>query len=258
MTSYTMNSPLELFILQKFMNLKIFGFQVFSLTNQLIMIALFVLLVVWLTISLLNKDFSSTKAMRTPTFVLFTKVYKFILGLVDDNIHTPDKGIFVPYIFTLFIIVAGFNIIGLIPYTFAVTGQLAFTLTLSYLTFFLTLFAGFKKHGTHYFARFFPGNLNIALAPILVPIELVSYFFQPISLAVRLFANIMAGHILLNVFSMFVFMLASASGSLALMQIIPLFLLIPLCLLELAVALIQAYVFCLLTCIYINDTLNLH
>jgi len=105
---------------------------------------------------------------------------------------------------------------------------------------------------------FFPGNLDIALSPLLVPIEVISFLFQPISLGVRLFANIMAGHILMNVFSLFIWMLAKLSGLMFTSAIIPVLILVPLCVLELAVALIQTYVFCLLTCIYLNDVINLH
>jgi len=150
------------------------------------------------------------------------------------------------------------NLIGLIPYSFTVTSHFIVTLSLS-----LSIFIGMniisvKTHGLNFFSLFFPAGTSILLGFLLVPVELISYIFKPLSLAIRLFCNMMAGHTLLKVFAGFSFSLMSCTGVLFLLQYVPLLILIPLFGLELFVALIQAFVFSLLTCIYLNDALNLH
>jgi ATP synthase subunit 6 len=253
-----LNSPFEPFVVNVLFTQTAFGFHFFTVTNQLIMLALFVFSISYGLVCLWKPKVFSPRAISSRAEMLLALIYSFILDLVDDNIHYAHKGEFVPYMFTLFLFVFGLNASGLIPYTFAVTGQLAFTLTMSYTSFIAYTIIGFRLHGIKFFGRFFPGNLSVFLAPLLVPIEVISYIFQPISLGVRLFANIMAGHILLLVFSGFIWIISHASGLLYLSQLIPIAILIFLCILEAAVALIQAYVFCLLTAIYFNDSINLH
>lgn len=150
------------------------------------------------------------------------------------------------------------NLIGLVPYSFTLTSHLIVTLALS-----LSVFIGInivcaRLHGLNMFSLFLPSGTPITLALLLVPIELISYIFKPISLSIRLFANMMAGHTLLKVIAGFAYTLMGNTGILFLMHYVPLLILIPLFGLELGVALIQSFVFSILVCIYLNDSINLH
>jgi F-type H+-transporting ATPase subunit a len=242
-------------ILYKFPVLKYLKF--LSLTTQLCIILVTLLFLAIMILSLYNeKNYFSVISNNTQS--MFNNIYKMILNLVDDNIDAPEKKYFVPLIFTVFLLIILFNLVGLIPYTFAVTGQIIFCLTISYTVHISATIIGFKIHGMKFFEKFFPRGLHIALAPLIIVIECISFIFQPISLALRLFANIMAGHILLFTFGAFIFIMSKFSGIFFFSQLIPLVILILLCVLEFAVALIQAYVFSLLCCIYINGVINLH
>jgi len=160
-------------------------------------------------------------------------------------------------VFSLFIFVLSLNVIGLIPYSFTLTSHLVVTLTLSVSSFIGINILSIKKYGFSFFSLFLPGGTSTILAFLLVPIELISYIFKPISLAIRLFANMMAGHTLLKVIAGFATTLMSLGGVFLIVHYLPLLILIPLFALELAVALIQSFVFSVLICIYINDSTNI-
>jgi F-type H+-transporting ATPase subunit a len=252
---YSVSENSYIHILYKFPILKYLKF--LSLTTQLGIIALTIIFFIIIVLSIFKQK-NYFNVISNNTQILFSNILLMILNLVDDNIDSEHKRLFVPLIFTIFILVLVFNIVGLIPYTFAVTGQLIFCLTISYTVHIAAIIIGIKTHGIKFFSKFFPQGLHVALAPLIVVIECISFIFQPISLALRLFANIMAGHILLFTFGAFVFIMGKFSGILALSQLVPLIILIMLCILEFAVAFIQAYVFALLCCIYINGVINLH
>ena len=154
--------------------------------------------------------------------------------------------------------IAGMNLIGLVPYSYTVTSHFIVTLALSFSIFIGMNIICIRLHKLEFFSLFLPAGTSFALAFLLVPVELISYIFKPLSLAIRLFCNMMAGHTLLKVFAGFSWSLMHFSGVLFLLQIVPLLILIPLYGLEFGVALIQAFVFSLLTCIYLNDAVNLH
>lgn len=183
---------------------------------------------------------------------------KFILSLIGDNIKNKDAQYYFPIVFFLFLYISLLNLIGLVPYSFTLTSQLIVTLTLSVSVFIGINIVSFRKHGVRAFAMFLPANTPFVLGLLLVPVELISYIFKPISLAIRLFANMMAGHTLLKVIAGFAFTLMGYSGILFLMHSIPLVVLFLILGLELGIALIQSFVFSLLICIYLNDALNLH
>jgi len=165
---------------------------------------------------------------------------------------------FFSIIFTLFLTILISNLTGLVPYSFTTTSHLIITFYFG-LSFFLAInMIGIKIHKNHFFCLFLPQGSSINLVPLLVPIEIVSYIFRPISLSVRLFANMMAGHTLLKVIVGFSWGMMSCTGITFFAHILPLIVLVILVGLELAVAGIQTYVFIILTCIYFNDTLNLH
>jgi F-type H+-transporting ATPase subunit a len=177
-------------------------------------------------------------------------MYEFVAGLVRDNVGSAGRAYF-PFIFTLFMFILFCNTIGLIPYTFTVTSHIIVTFALAIVVFIGVTIVGIAKHGMKWFSYFFPPGAPIYMAPLLVPIEILSYLARPVTLALRLFANMMAGHTMLKVFAGFVIALGVAG-------VAPLAILIALYMLELIVAVLQAFVFAILTCLYLHDALHLH
>ena len=150
------------------------------------------------------------------------------------------------------------NLIGLVPYSFTITSHIIVTFGLALMVFVGVTIISIKEHGLHMLSLFIPSGTSLALAFLLVPIEIISYVFRPISLSLRLFANMMAGHALLKVIAGFAWSMMTAGGLLFLAHFFPLVVLILLIGLELGVAFIQAYVFTILSCMYLNDAINLH
>jgi ATP synthase subunit 6 len=250
-------SPLEQFeILPLFVfNL---GFLDLSITNQTVLLALILFLVSVIFFSLLNEKDSSISVVPNRWQSIIEFIYSLILSMVTDNVGGKRSQYFFPLIFSIFFFIVCMNLIGLIPYSFTVTSHFIVTFALS-----LTVFIGIniicvKVHKLEFFSLFLPAGTSVILAFLLVPVELILYLFRPLSLAIRLFCNMMAGHTLLKIFAGFAWSLMSFSGVLFFMQYLPLITLLPLFGLEFGVALIQAFVFSLLTCIYLNDALNLH
>lgn len=176
--------------------------------------------------------------------------YEFIAGLVRDNVGSAGRAYF-PFIFSLFMFILFCNTIGLIPYTFTVTSHIIVTFALAAVVFIGVTIIGIAKHGMKWFSYFFPPGAPIYMAPLLVPIEVLSYLARPVTLSLRLFANMMAGHTMLKVFAGFVIALGAFG-------VAPMAILIALYMLELIVAVLQAFVFTILTCLYLHDALHLH
>jgi ATP synthase subunit 6 len=256
LTKIFFSSPLEQFQILPIVSLQ-YGILDFSITNETVIILLIFFLLFSLIFSLLKED-NTFYLIPNRWQVIVEIIYKLILSLVVDNIRDKQGQKFVPFVFSLFILILSLNLIGLVPYSFTLTSHLIVTLALS-----LAIFIGIniiciRIHGLHFFALFLPPGTSIALAFLLVPIELISYVFKPVSLSIRLFANMMAGHTLLKVIAGFACTLMANSGILFLLHYVPLLILIPLFGLELGVALIQSFVFSILICIYLNDSINLH
>jgi F-type H+-transporting ATPase subunit a len=164
---------------------------------------------------------------------------------------------FFPYVFSLFMFILVSNLIGLIPYTFTVSSHLIVTAALALSVFVTVLVVGFAKHGLHFLKLFVPSGIPIFVLPLVVAIEVISFLSRPISHSVRLFANMLAGHITLKVLAGFVVMLSASLGATGLLiGILPLAMTVAIYALEVLVAFLQAYVFTILTCIYINDALH--
>ena len=181
--------------------------------------------------------------------------YEFVANTVRSSAGTEGMKFF-PFVFTLFMFVLAANLIGLIPYTFSVTSQLIITATLALLVFFLVIGYGFWKNGLQFFNVFVPKGVPKLILPAIVAMEMLSFLSRPVSHSVRLFANMLAGHITIQVFAGFVIMLGSA-GILGLFgATLPFILVVLLYALELLVAFLQAYVFAILTCIYLNDAIH--
>ena len=177
--------------------------------------------------------------------------YTFIAKMINDTAGSGAKSFF-PFIFTLFMFVLFCNMIGMLPYSFTVTSHIIVTFMLAATVFIGVTIIGFIKHGIKYLELFVPKGVPIILLPLIIVIEIISYLSRPVSLSVRLFANMMAGHTMLKVFGGFVISLGLLGGWL------PLSFSVALIGLEILVAFLQAYVFAILTCIYLNDALNLH
>ena len=178
-------------------------------------------------------------------------LYNFIGKMINDTAGKKAKPYF-PFIFSLFVFVLFCNMIGMLPYSFTVTSHIIVTLAFAMFIFIGVTILGFVIHGFKYLKIFVPSGVPIVLLPIIMIIEIISYLSRPISLSVRLFANMMAGHTMLKVFGGFVISLGLVAGWL------PLTFSVALTGLEILVAFLQAYVFAILTCIYLNDALNLH
>ena len=189
--------------------------------------------------------------------IILESVYLTARDLVRDNVGPAGTRYF-PYVFSIFIFILISNVVGLVPYSFTITSHLILTFALALSSFIAINIIGFQKHGLNMFSLFLPPGSSLALAILLVPIEFVSYIFRPISLAVRLFANMMAGHTLLKVIAGFAWVMTTLGTGLWLAHFIPLLILTLLMGLELAVAVIQSYVFTILICIYLNDAIHLH
>jgi len=197
--------------------------------------------------------FGTKKKLLVPSKMqLITEMsYTFVAKMINDTAGSNAKPFF-PFIFTLFMFVLFCNMVGMLPYSFTVTSHIIVTFVLAAFVFIGVTIIGFIKHGIRYLELFIPKGVPILLLPLIVVIELISYLSRPVSLSVRLFANMMAGHTMLKVFGGFVISLGLLGGWL------PLGFSVALTGLEILVAFLQAYVFAILTCIYLNDALNLH
>ena len=177
--------------------------------------------------------------------------YTFVAKMINDTAGSKAKPYF-PFIFSLFMFVLFCNMVGMLPYSFTVTSHIIVTLIMALFIFIAVTIIGFAKHGFKYLSIFVPSGVPAVLLPLITVIEIISYLSRPVSLSVRLFANMMAGHTMLKVFGGFVISLGLLGGWL------PLSFSVALTGLEILVAFLQAYVFAILTCIYLNDALNLH
>ena len=177
--------------------------------------------------------------------------YEFVASMMRDILGDSGRAFF-PFVFTLFLFILAANMLGMVPYSFTVTSHIIVTFALAAFVFVMATVAGFVKNGAGYLKLFVPSGVPNVLLPLLVVIEVISYFTRPISLSVRLFANMMAGHTMLKVFAGFVVAMGVLGGWL------PLAMMVALTGLEILVAFLQAYVFAVLTVIYLNDAINMH
>src|SRR4030088_2476699 len=181
--------------------------------------------------------------------------YEFVANTIRSS--AGSEGVkFFPLVFSLFMFIMVSNMIGIIPYTFTVASHIIVTAALALLVFFIVLFYGFYKNGLKFFKLFVPSGVPIYILQLAVLIEVISFFLKPVSHSVRLFANMLAGHIALKVFASFVGMLGALGFIGVVGAVLPLGLTIALTALELLVAFLQAYVFTILTCIYLNDAIH--
>ena len=238
-------SPLSQFEIKRWVPIEIGDVDV-SLTNSA---AFMVLTVVAIGVFLIL-------GMRRPAMVpgrwqsMVELSYVFIANLVKDTVGTEGRPYF-PFIFTVFMFVLVGNLIGMVPYGFTFTSHIIVTFTMAMVVFLGVTVIALINHKMHFFTFFMPPGVPLIMAPLLVPIEIISYLSRPMSLSVRLFANMLAGHTLLKVFAGFVV-------ALGLFGVFPLAFVVVLTGLEIVIAFLQAFVFTILTCLYLNDALHLH
>lgn len=211
----------------------------------------------WMAVAVLGTTILMMTSMRKKSLVpgrlqnIGEILYEFISNMVSDTIGHEGRKYF-PFVFSIFMIVLMGNLLGLIPYAFTYTSHIVVTFTLAILVFLGATLIGFVRHGFHFFSLFIPKGLPFFLLPLIFCIELLSYLSRPISLSVRLFANMMAGHTMLKIFAGFCVSLGAVIG------VLPMLLNVALIGFEVLVAFIQAYVFAVLTCVYLKDGIKLH
>ena len=249
-------SPLDQFKIAPIFSANLFGLD-FSITNFLIIALLNLFIIKSLIFAIKSKGKNSLFVAPFGWQLILENFYTLIANLLADIITTSGEKYLQIMIF-LFMFIVTNNLIGLVPFSFTVTSHMTVTFFLSLSIFIALNLIGFNKHGFNLFSLFLPSNTGFFLALLLVPIELVSYIAKPISLGVRLFINLMAGHSLLKVIAWFSWNILLLENIKALVFLVPLAILVILMGLELGVALIQAYVFVTLTAIYLNDVEELH
>lgn len=244
-------NPMEQFRVEPLIPLHIAGYDV-SFTNQaLVMCVVVVAITIFMFVAT-----SSRKLVPSRSQSLAEISYEFVGNMIHSA--AGEEGFkFFPFVFALFFFVLFSNFFGLIPGVFTITSQIAVTFALAALVILTVIVVGFMRHGIGFLKLFVP-HAPIALLVLLVPIEFISFLTRPVSLSVRLFANMLAGHTMLKVFAGFVIALGAAGGIFTGLAIAPFLLIIAITLLELLVAFLQAYVFAILTCIYLSEALHLH
>ena len=249
-------SPLDQFKIAPLISLQFAGIDL-SITNFLL-VSLLTLFVIQSFVFLIKEPITNSFFVIPSGWQnLIEKIYALVTQLLSDIITTGSEKYF-PFMSVLFMFILSNNLIGMVPYSFTTTSHITLTFFLSFSIFVALNVIGFQRHGVHLFSLFLPANTGFFLAILLVPIELISYLAKPVSLGVRLFINLMAGHSLLKVIVGFSWNMLLVENLKGIVFVFPLIILVLLMGLELAVAVIQAYVFITLTCIYLNDSEALH
>lgn len=237
--------PLHQFQIQPIIPIEVAGIDL-SFSNA----SLFMVLGAVLTVAFMSIGLSRRALIPGRWQSASESIYEFIANMLREQTGAKGREFF-PFVFTLFMVVLMGNLLGMIPYSFTYTSHIIVTFTLAIVVFLLVTILGFVKHGLHFLSFFAPSGIPLPLLFLVVPIELVAYLSRPISLSVRLFANMMAGHMILKVFAGFAVMMGVAG-------VLPLILITLLTGFEFLIAFIQAYVFAVLTCVYLKDALELH
>lgn len=253
-TTFVASNPLEQFQIVPLISIN-FGAVDLSFTNS----ALFAIMASTFFVLLARLVFHTGNGSLVPSRwqTLLENMYELVTAMLSDNIG-PRGQAFFPFVFSLFAFLLVVNLIGMVPYSFTITSHIIVTLMFSLMVYISVMTIMFREHGFHALSVLLPAGAPFALYPLLIPIELMGNVMRIVSLSVRLFANMMAGHTLLKVIAGFAWSMMLAGGGLLIAHVIPLAILVLLMGLELGVACIQAFVFTILTCIYLNDAINLH
>ncbi|WP_439527804.1 F0F1 ATP synthase subunit A [Pannonibacter sp.] len=244
------NDPIHQFHIKTLVPIEVGGVDL-SFTNA----SLFMVLTV-VTASVFLIFSSSSRGLIPSRWQSMSELsYEFVAGMLRTGAGNEGMRFF-PMVFSLFMFVLIANLLGMFPYFYTITSQIIVTFALAMLVILTVTIYGFAKHGLHFLHLFVPAGVPSALVPIVAPIEIISFLSRPISLSVRLFANMLAGHITLKVFAGFVVTLSAAGTAGIFGAVLPLGMTVALTALEFLVAFLQAYVFTLLTCMYLNDALH--
>jgi F-type H+-transporting ATPase subunit a len=246
-----MADPIHQFVIQPIIPIEVAGIDISYTNSALWMTIAVVTSITFLTLSMSKKAIIPGRAQ-----IVSESIYKFIGNMIRENIGVHGMEYF-PLVFTLFIVVLMGNMLGMIPYSFTYTSHLAVTAGLAIALFLMVIVIGITRHGTHFFHLFLPPGVPLWLVPLIIPIEVVSFLARPITLSVRLFANMMAGHLMLKVFAGFSVAMLGLGTFGAVAGLLPALFNTVLIIFEFLIAFLQAYVFTILTCIYLKDTVEI-
>lgn len=247
-----MADPLHQFVIEPWIPLEVGGIDI-SFTNSSF----------WMTVAVLSSTLFFAGAMSRKNLIpgqlqyFAESIYNFVGNMIRANIGAHGQRYF-SFVFTVFLFVLMGNLLGMLPFSFTYTSHLAVTGALSLLIFVIVTILGFVNHGAKFLTLFCPSGTPLMIMPLIIPIEIISYISRPITLALRLFINMMVGHLMLKVIAGFCVMMAGAGAVGVVGALFPMAFNIVMIGFEVFIALIQAYVFALLTCIYLKDTVELH
>lgn len=240
------HNPLGQFEIKNLLDISIFGIDISFTNSSFFMLAASIMVLVYFSLAFRKRQMIPSRLQ-----VSAEMLYSLITTMIDQNIGTRGRK-FAPLIFTLFMFILLCNLLGMLPYSFTVTSHISITFALAIMVFLLVTIIGFWHHGIHFLSIFLPKGTPWWLAPLMIIIELFAYLARPVSLSLRLAANMVAGHVLLKVIAGFMISLAMF------LKFLPLPLMVVLVGFEIFVAILQAYIFTILSCVYLNDAINLH
>ncbi|MFL2510235.1 MAG: F0F1 ATP synthase subunit A [Alphaproteobacteria bacterium] len=240
------HSPLDQFEINPLVNFEVGGVNLAFTNSSVSMVITVLFITLFLTLTVNPRSIVPSRMQ-----LISELCYNFIAQLLNDTVGDQGKRYF-PFVFSIFMFVLIGNMVGMIPYQFTFTSHIIVTFALATVVFIGVTILGFVNHGIRFFTFFYIPGVPFYMHPLLIPIEVISYLSRPISLSVRLFANMLAGHTLLKVFAGFVVSMPFFTG------VLPLTFIVALTGLEILIAFLQAYVFAILTCLYINDAYHLH
>lgn len=240
------HSPLNQFALKKLIELNLFGFDISFTNSSLYMISAGIISLSYFYYALRSQQLIPSRFQVSAEII-----YNMITSMLDQNIGEKGRK-FTPIIFTLFIFILICNLLGMLPYGFTVTSHIVITFSLAIIVFLFITIIGFVNHGIHFLSLFLPEGVPLWLAPLMIILELFAYLARPVSLSLRLAANMVAGHILLKVMAGF------AVSLMIFLKFLPIPVMVTLIGFEIFVAILQAYIFTILSCVYLSDAINLH
>jgi F-type H+-transporting ATPase subunit a len=242
----TGSSPLHQFEIKTLIPLKAGGADISFTNSAAFMVAALVLITLFLVLGMRKRALVPGRWQS-----MAEMSYEFVANMLRDTVGNDGRKYF-PFVFSLFMFILFGNMLGMLPYSFTFTSHIIVTFAMAIVVFIGVTVLGFVKHGLHFVTFFVPPGTSPIMWPLMIPIEIISYLSRPVSLGVRLFANLTAGHTMLKVFAGFVVSLGVVGG------VLPLAFVVALTGLEFLIAFLQAYVFTILTCFYIKDALHLH
>jgi F-type H+-transporting ATPase subunit a len=244
-----MNNPLEQFEIVKLLPINVAGFDISFTNSALVMIIGSILTIIYILTATSKKELTPGY-LQASIELVYSQIESMVQGIAGNN-HLG----YTPFIFSIFIFVMMTNLVGMFPYSFCPTSHLTVTFSLAMIVFVIINIIGFYKNGLKYFSILIPSGVPLALAPLMLVVELCAYLARPISLSLRLAANMIAGHIMIEILSAFVIMSGATSLFLG---VAPFTLLTVIMGFEIFIALLQAYIFSILACVYLSDAINLH